>query len=832
MKKFSLLVLFFISLLVNRSIAQFDPNNTPSGFNFNGVISGVVIDSVTKKPVEYAAVTAIAMRDTSIAGGNITDENGKFSIDKLKPGRYLLRIKFIGYAEKTMRGIVLKPGTESYSVGTITISPAAENLAEVEVVTHTEVMEANLDKRVINVEKDLTSTGGTALDVMKNVPSVQVDMDNNVSLRGNNNVRILIDGRVTTLDPSTMLQQIPASMVKQIEVITNPSAKYDPDGVSGIINIITKKEKRDGLNGVISVGTGTGSTRPGGGIDYFTLNKNNFNTSLNYQVGKMNIYGSYDGRFNENWNISENYRELYRNDSTFILDQRTDKIRPGLNHSGKIGTDIAFTDNDLFSINGNIRSENNEPSEFINYFEEMGNGEFINAFTRDNTEDFKEFSYDGNINYKHKFKEKGHEILFDGSYSKMDNERKTHIDESYYGELSSQTALDSIVEDINESQSRQLISAQVDYVNPTEKYGRFESGLKYQGRVNQQDVMTYSNQYTGYTYLDTNRTNDFQYTDDIFSAYLIYANSFKKFKYQGGLRYEAAFTESLQKTLDTNFVYNYQNLFPTVHLKYVPKDEVEFSLSYSKRINRPGNQQLNPYPDYSDRQNFRIGNPYLKPEYVHSFELGYGKFSRMLSYTFTLFYRNTQNNFYRIRTIDPYTGISVVTFSNISQSHSAGVEMTYNQSITKWLRANANLSGFYYRLDADETFNTPMSENFSYTARGSLNITITKTFDVQLTGNYRGPMVIPQGEMMGAGALDIGMKKDFLEKRASLSFRVSDVFNTQEFRLDMVDPVFSSRVRHKRESRIANLTFTYKINKGVERKEKPRMDSGGGDFGM
>lgn len=832
--KFLRVLLVVLSVLIVSGLnAQFDPNNTPAGFNFDGIIKGTVIDSVTKQPVEYAAVSAIAMRDSSIAGGMVTDEKGEFKIDKLKPGRYFLKIKFIGYSEKIVRGIVLKPDQPVYNATTVFLSPATANLDEVEIVHTTEVMEANLDKRVINVEKDLTSTGGTALDVMKNVPSVQVDVDNNVSLRGNSNVRILIDGRVTSLDPATMLQQIPASMVKQIEVITNPSAKYDPDGVSGIINIITKKEQRPGFNGLITAGVGTGSKKVGGGAENFDVNKYNFNSSLNYQTGKFNFFGSYDGRYGKVWNRGDTYRELYVNDSfTDVLTQFNARMRPGYNHNGKLGMDVNLTDNDLLSVSGNLRREDNTSFEEFNYDSESGSGEFLNHFNRLVDETQYEKSYDGNLNYKHKFKEKGHELVFDASMSSSENEKFNVISENYFNANGDQYATDSIYEELTNFHSRDLYSAQLDYVNPTEKYGRFEMGGKYLGRRNGQNVLTMSNMMTGDIMVDTNRTNAFNYQEDIFSAYFIYGNMIKKFKYQFGLRFEQAFTESYQVTLNQRFERDFYNFFPSAHLKYELKKGGEFGLSYSRRISRPSNQQLNPYPDYSDKLNYRVGNPYLKPEFVDSYEFSYGKFDRKLTYTASLFYRHTTNNFFRVKNIDNLSGISVITFSNLSESHSTGLEGTINASITKWMRVNGNVSVFHYKLMASPEHGLQGNENISYTTRGSLNFTLSKSLEFQLTGSYRGPQVAPQGIMDPMYNLDMGLRYDFMKKRASLNFKVSDIFNTQQFSIDASDFNYYSEMTHKRETRVANLTFTYKINQGEMKREKPKGEREGMDMGL
>jgi outer membrane receptor protein involved in Fe transport len=832
-KKVLFLFVLLSVVLPITSKAQGDPNNTPSGFLFEGTISGSVIDSISKQPIEYAAVSVIAMKDSSIAGGMVTDETGKFKIEKLKPGRYTLRIKYIGYTEKRITGIVLSQAEPAKEFNQVAISQATQNLKEVEITHYTEVMEANLDKRVINVEKDLTSVGGTALDVMKNVPSVQVDVDNTISLRGNSSVRILIDGRLTTMDAATLLQQIPASMVKQVEVITNPSAKYDPDGVSGIINIITKKERKPGYNAIFNAGATTGSTKPGGGMENFTVNKYNFNTSMNYQVGKFNFFGSYDGRYGMRWNQGKTYRELYDGDSIYdILHQYNGRMRPTWNNTAKLGTDIALSQKDLMTVNGNLRTEKVDARDSIDYSESNGNDAFIRHYTRNNHEQSKELGYDAGLNYKHKFNNEGHEIVFDGMYSHTAQNKLTTINESYFDQVGDVYAQDSVHEEITEKFNRQVITAQLDYVNPTPKNGRFEAGLKYMGRINNQSIDVLSNAGLGYLYNDANRTNGFDYNDHIMSAYGIYANSFKKFKYQAGLRFEQALTHSYQVTLDKTFERDFYNFFPSAHLKYALSEGSEISFSYSRRINRPGNNQLNPYPNYADKLSYQMGNPYLRPEYISSFELSYGKFAKGASFTATLFYRHTVNNFFRFKTVDPVTGISITSFANISQSHSAGVELTWNQTINKWMRVNANSSVFYYYLQPDAVYGTPANENISYTARGTINLIPAKDFDFQITGNYRGPMVAPQGTVKPMWNLDLGLKKDFWNKKASLQLKVSDIFNTQRFRINAAYANYYSEIYHKWESRNGTLTFTYKINQFSEKREKPRDMGNGGDTGM
>ncbi|MFI5203633.1 MAG: TonB-dependent receptor domain-containing protein [Flavobacteriales bacterium] len=801
-----------------------------------GSIAGILSDTVTKNGIEFASLALFTLPDSVLITGVMSDEQGNFKIENVPNGRFYLKIKSLGFKEAIISPIVISPETPAVVLGNVWLTNGQQLLDEVEIVEYTEVLETNLDKKIINVEKDLTSTGGTALDLMKNVPSVTVDVEGNVSLRGNSNVRILIDGRPSTMDPATLLQQLPSSMVKQIEVITNPSAKYDPDGVTGIINIVTKKSTRTGFNGSVQLNAGTGSTAPGGGMDNFTVNKYSFNTNLNYKTKKWNFFGSYDGRSNTRWNTNFNSRDLFATDSTNSVTQTGAKMRPGYNHSGKLGADWQINESSFISLSGNLRYENGSSNETIDYHEYFDSDNFISRYDRLNDQTNIEFNYDASLDYKKTFERKGREITANASYSSNDRENITSVSEQYYNSDLSPTGQTPLNETISEVSGNTQITAQLDYIHPmkNEKAGRVETGLKVIARNLFQDLNVLTNNTpTNAVITDYTRTNRFEYNDQVYSAYAIYGNSFKKLKYQGGLRFEQAFTNSRQINLSTEYQRAFYNFFPSVHMRYDLKENHELSASYSKRIQRPSTRQLNPYPDYTDKLTYRIGNPYLNPEYTNSFEAGHTYMKRGFMFATTLFYRKTTDMIYRFRTIDTITGISVVNQINLGTNESFGVEWIYNHPITKWLRFNSNFSAYYTIIRASEELNTNQNENFAYSARVTMNITSPGKLEWQLTGSYRSPNVSPQGIMRPMYSIDIGVKRDFLRKKMSVSFRVSDIFNTMRFAIDMTTPQFISTINHKMETRVANLTLQYNINNGNERKEKKReMDGGGMDFGM
>jgi outer membrane receptor protein involved in Fe transport len=550
------------------------------------------------------------------------------------------------------------------------------------------------------------------------------------------------------------------------------------------------------------------------------------------------LFGSYDGRQNTRWNDNYNKRDLYAGDSVNVVDQEGGRMRPGVNHSGKVGIDWQPNESNLFSLSGNMRYEAGYNDEFQNYYNYYDDNYFISRYERLNYQTNDEFNYDGSFDYKKTFKRKGQELTANVSYSSNFRDQRTDITENYFNSDYSPSGQNALTETLTELSGNTQITSQIDYIHPmkNEKAGRIETGLKMVARDLYQDLHVLTNATPTYEFItDETRTNRFEYKDQVYAAYLIYGNAWKKLKYQGGLRFEQLFMQSKQVTLNTEYERAMYNFFPSVHIRYDVKENHELSTSYSRRVQRPGLRQLNPYPDYSDKLNYRIGNPLLFPEFTNSFELGHTYMKRGFMFATTLFYRQTVDVIYRFRSIDTTTGISVVNFYNLGSSQSAGAEWIYNHLLTKWLRINSNFSAYYFILSGSDALGTDQNENLAYSARFTINITSPGKLEWQVTGNYRSRNVTPQGVMRAMYNIDIGVKRDFLNKKLSVSFRVSDIFNTQQFAIDMNTPQFASVLRHKWETRVANLTLQYNINNGTERKDKKRgeMEGGGGmDFGM
>lgn len=784
--------------------------------NFSGSISGQILDSLSREFVEFANIALFRQRDSSLVTGTMTDAKGNFKIDKLTPGRFYMEIKFIGYKTRILNGVMLSPRTPQVNIGSIGILSSSQNIEAVVVTGEKRMLQHNLDKKVINVDKDIASQGGTALDILQNVPSVDVDTDGNVSLRGSSNVNILIDGRPSNL---TSLDELPAQMIETVEVITNPSARYDPDGLSGIINIVLKKKKEPGYNGMVSLMAGTGD-------------KYNGSVSLNWRQNKFNVFANYDFRKMRMNSYSNSNRTSfldndYTADSTSYLNQNSDGLRNGFFNNIRGGFDYSINDKTTLSLSGtyNIRSFDNENLTLSNTY---------NTFTLNTRESLRNSDNinDGNgqeyaLNFKRSFSKPGQELTADVFFSRSGGLNENNINENFITNTISGIAM----ERANTDSWSNTVTFQTDYVQPIGNGGRLESGIKGLIRKNDSDYQ-YDIFNTGNWEEDLTRSNRFVYNEQIYSAYGIYSNTFgdSKFSYQLGLRVEDQLTKSDQRTTgevaDTNRI----NFFPSTHLRWEPNAKNSFQVSYSRRVNRPNSFILNPFVNTSDRYNWSQGNPYLEPEFTTSMDFSYNLNYSKTKVSTSVFYRDTRNGFARkIELIDEQTTMS--KFINLSHNESYGFEGVLTQNIAKWWRVNANYSYFFTKLYGDVAQGA--DEGTAWTAKFTSFFTIGKNIDFQINGNYRSPVISAGGSgrgffMMGGSQgkskemywLDLGARMNILKNKGTLTLRVSDIFKTQTHKNNSWDTNFTSYSESGRDSRVVFVGFSYKINNYKMRREK------------
>ncbi|HQJ45836.1 MAG TPA: TonB-dependent receptor [Ignavibacteriaceae bacterium] len=792
--------IIFVSVVFSQN--QMGRNNP--GAPSNGKITGKLIDAQTNQIIEYGNVVLFGVKDSSMVNGTITDKDGRFKLENLPFGQYYIKVSYIGYATKYIDSIRINPRSAEVDLGTIYLDEQSIELGNVLVTGQKEMVINNLDKKVINVDKDLTSTGGSAVDVVGNIPSVTVDLDGNVSYRGNQNITILIDGKPSTLvgaSNSDILNSIPATQIESIELVTNPSARYDPDGTSGILNIILKKRIDGGLNGSISVNVGT---------------KDKYNTSLNlnYRTPYFNFFGSYDNRLSRSRNEGNSLRTNNINNNFSYLSTLSNGMFKFGSHNVSAGFDYLYDDFSTFTFTYRFRdfgfgsdskisnSNLDNLNQLSSYFERYSGAD----------RDMNGNSY--SFSYRRTFEQKGAELTADVILGKNSMSREENITQKNYD-----LNLDPLNENLQQgvsSNSNTRWTIQSNYVNPIEGFGRIETGFK----INLQELNSKND------YLDFNagsgswinnptRKTDFNYKEKIYAVYGIYSNNYDKFQYQIGLRAEQANVDGSELNTSTFFNKKYFAVYPTIHFVQGLPYDMEAQLSYSRRVQRPWNNMLNPYVDRSDSLNIQYGNPDLNPEYVNSFDVGYSKFFGKIVLTSSFFYKYT-NDVITSFTILRDDGVTETTWRNLAKSSSYGIELTTSLPLVDWLRINGSFSYFNTKYDG---LNISTNDN-SWISKLNTTFMLSKDFNFQINTNYNSPILTAQRKVNSMFSTDLAVKKDFLDGQLSVTFRVSDIFNTRKMDSETFGTNFFTSSYRKMESRVAYLGISYRLSPATEIKKK------------
>jgi len=784
-----------------------------------GTVTGKVVDAANKG-VGFATVGILNARDSSVVGGVLTKENGDFSVDQIPLGSFILRINYIGY-DPVFHHFTLKPGNTSADLGNFKLKSSTSTLKTVNVTANKPAYTMSLDKKIFDVSKSLTTVGGDATDVLKQVPSVNVDIDGNVSLR-NGSPTIFVDGKRTTLT----LDEIPAESIAKIEVITNPSAKYDAEGMSGIINIVLKKDRKPGINGRLRAGGDTRGGYNGGGN--LNIYHNPFNLSLSYFVHDRN--GPYSGvtdrhnLFNDSW-----------------LHQTTDGKRGGLFQMGRIGLDYFMDNRNTFSVEGGIGGGSFKSHETLNSLYQNSGQDLDSASYRKTYDDHIFKFYSGDFSYKHTFAKEGHVLTADLNIRKSDNGGHGNYNTQFYdntgkpmNELASQKN--------NTDGSSTYFDGQVDYENPLTKNSKIAAGLKTTIRNDNSTYDVFDLDQGGKFNFNDYLSSDYKYDEKIYAGYVQFSSQIDKFGYQLGLRAEQYQYDGTIPSEGLKFTPQKDKLglYPSVYLTYKVTEQDQFQLNYSRRVDRPNFWQRIPYTDYSDPQNLRKGNPDLKPEYTNSFELSYNKFIGQTNLMATLYFRNTNNEITNYT--EPFNNSTDTLISyaiNAHTSNSYGAEFTAQTQITNWWNITANLNLFQTEITANVKSQDLSNNKFSWFGKLNSEMKLPASFSVQLTGRYNAPIATPQGTVKNFGSVDIGVKKDFLKKKnASLTLGLSDIFNTEKREsYTQIPEVYTQTSLRRRASRFLRLNFSYTFGKQdftlfkrKNNKSRGQSDQGGGDM--
>ncbi len=799
----------FLTLLLVGSL-QLEAQNTKKA-----TIKGKIVDTQTGAPLGYATIRVHKTADSSLVSGSISDDKGQFLVE-VPYGKYYTVVEFIGY--KSLKGSMFEVSKEQsvQDLGVLKIETSSRTLDEVVVQAEKSSMELSLDKRIFNVGKDLANAGGTAIDILSNVPSVSVDTEGNVKLRGSDGVRILIDGKpsgLVSFKGGAGLQQLQGNQIERVEIITNPSARYEAEGMSGIINIVLKKERKQGFNGSFEVVTGF---RPNFGVA----------ANVNYRKNKLNFFLNYGIAYRIPISAGRLYQEVYGKDTTAILQQTNNGEVRTVANTIRGGLDYFFNDKNILTASYQfrrtdvLRITNNQYKDYINTLSNLNT--ITDRQQRETeAEPYSEYA----ITYKKTYNKKGQELIADVRYlTYWERSDQTFTQSSVFANGSPNKKGDLLQKSLNDEYENQLI-AQLDYVQPIGKEGKFETGLRSSFRDMVNDYIVTQRNEQGVFEPLPGLDNYFIYKENIHGVYGIIGNKTKKFSYQAGLRAEMTDVKTILQETNQSNPRQYTNLFPSAHFTYNINQENAFQLSYSRRVRRPTYNDLSPYVTFSDQRNFFSGNPDLNPEFTNSFDLGHIKYFEKGSFTSSLYYRHTNGKVLRIRRVDAQ-GFSNTRPENLATEDAFGAEFTSTYTPAKWWKLDFNFNFFRAITDGQNLDNTFKADTYSWFARQTSRFNLAQGTDLQIRANYEAPQQLPQGRRKSRTFVDLAFSKEILKGKGTLTFNVIDLFNSRYMRTVTEGLNFYTDATMGMRARQINLTVMYRLNQAAGAKKQKSLISG------
>lgn len=787
-------------------------------------ISGKVIDNSLKVPLEYATISITDPNNPEFIDGGVTDINGNFSIP-LKPGVYNIKIEFISYESKNFKN---KTVNSDVNLGTIELGFSSDSLDEVVVRAETTQVEVRLDKKIYNIGKDLTTKGGTVSDALNNVPSVSVDVEGGISLRGNENVRILINGKPSAMagfGSTDVLSQLPADAIDRVEVITSPSARYGAEGTAGILNIILRKEKTLGFNGSLSLNAGIPE-------DY------GVSANINFRTNNFNIFNTTG--YNYGNSPGNGYFETLYSAGDFdrvIEDRETDRLNRGFNTN--FGIEYYINDQSSVTATTFFRT-GSDKDVTVNMSDRFVDGELVQQTVRREVESEKDNSYQFSLNYINRFNDEGHQLTADFQIEKDEEEAPAFVTEIATLDISEGGIGFLPSEDVFTIEDQNELLLQADYVLPIGEDSQFEAG--YRGNFEEEN--------TDYTLRITDEesgqlersplSNVFNYQENVNALYTQYGTKFGEFSFLLGLRLENTqlkgdiasplteeeLIEEFGFPIDTNFDNNYLGLFPTINLIYELSDTENVTLGYNRRINRPRGWFINPFPSRSSRTNVFQGNPNLDPAYASAYDIGYLKRWDKLTLTSSVYYQHETDAFERVQqgTGEFFNGVEIIRTIpiNLATNDRIGAEAGILYNPNDWLRLNGSFNFFQFNTEGDFNGVDYGAKNTSWFARFSSKVSLPAEIEWQTNAFYRGPSENSQTKTDGIFSLDLAFSKEILNENATLSLNVRDLLNSRKRSSVTTTERFIQESEFQWRQRQINLSFTYRFNQ--QKREQDRRN--------
>ena len=793
----------------------------------DGKIKGIVMDGELGGPLEFVTVQVKAKGSDKIVQGSVTGSDGNYTIGGLKKGEYVVTFSYIGY-EEVSKNISISSDNQILSLGELTLAEDANQLGEVEVVAKRPQMRFEIDRKVFDATQDIAAEGGSASDLLSNIPSVEVDNEGSVSLRGNSSVTIWINGKASGLtadNQADILDMMPAGDIKQVEVITNPSARYSPEGTAGIINIILKDDRKPGYYGSVKVGADTDGGYQASG-------------NINYSSSKVDAYANLNYR-NREFKGGGITSRLNTTDNSF-LDQTNDSKRQHNNWFGRFGATWHITKSDdlAFNVTGMTGGGDNSENIHYNSIDSQKNTIYTSDRITNGDSDMKMYNLE--LNYVHKFSENSNIDLMVSNNQWRRDGMNIFRQSTVYTDPS-QTANPLYQTQENEIKDKTW-EVQADYTNKISDMARIEAGYKGTFQRNASPVDTYTGTTAEDIRQDESLYNRFLYNQDVHALYMTYGGKWNKLSYQAGLRgeYWRVDTRSLDFDQEFNgkasetFEKDYFKLFPSAFISYALPKNNELQVNYTRRLRRPWGGQLNSFRNISDASNISFGNPELTPEYSHSFELNYIK-SWESGHTLSLsgYYRSTDDVIQRIRFLNTEDNVMYTTSENVAKSQASGLEIVGKDKLFKILDLTTTVNLYYSKLDGfsylPQGAETPvigdMDESFAWNVRMIANFSLPWGVSLQGTGNYNSKQLMAQGHREPNYSVDLGLRKSFLSDKLTLSINARDLLDSRKFRTVTAGDGFWQDSENWRGGRRVGFTLTYNFGNMNKKKDKSKSRS-------
>ncbi len=796
-------------------------------FSQQAKLSGTVLKQDSVTVIAGASISLLSSSNNRIVRSQQSNEQGLFILNDVPVGTYTLRVSSLGHQTYSQSSLQIK-GNEQLNLGKIILEEQGEKLSEIVVQGKLPDLQIGIDKKVFDVSQSLVSAGGSAQDVLANVPTLQLESDGSISLRGSTNVRILIDGKESAMagsDINAFLQSLPGDAISKVEIMTNPSAKHDAAGQSGIVNIILKKNIRTGLNGSVNVSGGSYENAQTG-------------VTLNYRPGKVNYFASYN--FAKRNMVGEGYTDNtdFINGIVQSTSPRTrneeESSRKGNNHTIRLGTDYYASEKTTLSLAGNLSIRDNNRTQDFNYFYWNLPGYGANGL-RNSAQLEDDLGIDVQFDFKQGFKREGEEIMANISYGN-DSEDGTN---NFFQEYASNRP--NLIRKNTTSEAGTNWNFQLDYTLPFAEDHKFEAGYRSIIRRSEDTQFSMLDSIGGTLNPDYNVSNNFDMESLVHALYANYQRKLTdKFGMQFGLRAEQANLNSTYYGLNpanpskTDGKLDYFRVYPSLFLSYDVGqgrgDKVQ--LSYTRRVERPRGWQVNPFIDMSNEQSYMQGNPNLMPQDIHAMELSFSKFYDTWNFVSSAYYRRSNDVampfIYPDSLISDIVGDrSNITYSkweNVADNNAMGFELISKVNLFKWWDVTANANLFYNQMNPKANFDVESVSNFNWNGNLNSNVKFTPTFSAQVRGDYRSGMRTLQGKMNPMMGMDVALKKDLFQNKANLTLNVRDVFNTRKFEMQNILPDRQVNFSHRWMKRMINLSFTYRF--GIQEKgKKPREEN-------